>query len=205
MAENVFAAQALLIPEIVSLVGRGDCRALLAHATRFSQYGLRLEAFGPALLLCAKDACDPWPTVNAEAMLRDILDELPRLGQSGQSAKRRWKAMLFGAWLAIGRSGSGRRCRQDEMNALLRRDGATPHSGQCNHGRPTYVSLKLLIFERLSAHMDPDGSGLLTLDDPSVCGDRGARWRSSAILIPADRPLRGLSKTARMTEPISST
>ena len=85
--------------------------------------------------------------VNAEAMLRDILDELADLGSS-QTVQMRIEAVLSRV-ACHGSIRSGRRMQADEMNALLRQMEATPHSGQCNHGRPTYVELKLADIERL--------------------------------------------------------
>ena len=145
MAENGVAAQALLIPEIVQL-SPDDRAALLNAADALAQLGLTIEPFGgdavavretPALL----------GEVNAEAMLRDILDELADLGTS-DAVQSRLEAILSRV-ACHGSIRSGRRMRADEMNALLREMEATPHSGQCNHGRPTYVELQLKDIERL--------------------------------------------------------
>ena len=145
MAENGVAAQALLIPEIVSL-SEGDAALLLAHADALSQYGLTLEPFGPGTI-AVRETPAILGTVNAEAMLRDILDELHDLGQSA-NLQAKVEAILS-RMACHGSIRSGRRMQADEMNALLREMEATPHSGQCNHGRPTYVSLKLSDIERL--------------------------------------------------------
>ena len=85
--------------------------------------------------------------VDAGAMLRDILDELSDLGAS-QTVQARLEAILSRV-ACHGSVRAGRRMRAEEMNALLREMEATPHSGQCNHGRPTYVELKLADIERL--------------------------------------------------------
>jgi len=85
--------------------------------------------------------------INAEAMLKDILDELDDLGES-QSLQARIEAILSRV-ACHGSIRSGRMMRAEEMNALLREMEATPHSGQCNHGRPTYVELKLSDIEKL--------------------------------------------------------
>ncbi len=85
--------------------------------------------------------------VDAAAMLRDIRDELADLGDSS-SVQARIEAVLS-RMACHGSIRSGRRMQADEMNALLREMEATPHSGQCNHGRPTYVELKLADIERL--------------------------------------------------------
>ena len=85
--------------------------------------------------------------VNAEAMLRDVLDEL---ADQGDSARVQSKIEAILSRVAChGSIRSGRRMSGPEMNALLREMETTPHSGQCNHGRPTYVELRLSDIERL--------------------------------------------------------
>ena len=86
-------------------------------------------------------------TVNATKLLRDILDELTD-GDVSFQVQARVEAILSRV-ACHGSIRSGRRMRAEEMNALLREMEATPHSGQCNHGRPTYVELKLKDIERL--------------------------------------------------------
>jgi len=145
MAENGVAAQALLIPEIVS-VSEGDGVRLIELAAELGQLGLSIEPFGPgAIAVRATPAI--LGNVNAEAMLRDILDELDDLGES-QTVQARIEAILSRV-ACHGSIRSGRRMQAEEMNALLREMEATPHSGQCNHGRPTYVELRLADIERL--------------------------------------------------------
>jgi DNA mismatch repair protein MutL len=85
--------------------------------------------------------------VDAQRLVRDIADELADLGDSG-ALEARIDAVLS-RMACHGSVRSGRRMQPDEMNALLREMEATPHSGQCNHGRPTYVELKLADIERL--------------------------------------------------------
>ena len=145
MAENGVAAQALLIPEIVS-VSEDDGVRLIELAAELGRLGLSIEPFGPgAIAVRATPAI--LGTVNAEAMLRDILDELDDLGES-QTVQARIEAILSRV-ACHGSIRSGRRMQAEEMNALLREMEATPHSGQCNHGRPTYVELRLADIERL--------------------------------------------------------
>jgi len=79
--------------------------------------------------------------------LQDVLDEISDLGRS-DTLQTRIEAILS-RMACHGSVRSGRQMRADEMNALLREMEATPHSGQCNHGRPTYVELKLHDIERL--------------------------------------------------------
>ena len=145
MSENGVASQALLIPEIVTL-GDNDAGALLELADDLARLGLVLEPFGPGTIAVQATPAILGP-VNAEAMLRDILDELDELGES-LTLQARIEAILSRV-ACHGSIRSGRQMRAEEMNALLREMEATPHSGQCNHGRPTYVELKLSDIERL--------------------------------------------------------
>ncbi|WP_298934471.1 DNA mismatch repair endonuclease MutL [uncultured Ruegeria sp.] len=144
MAENGVAAQALLIPEIVEL-SDGDSARLVAVAEDLSRLGLTIEPFGGAVAVRETPAI--LGEVNARAMILDILDELADQGES-QTLQARIEAILSRV-ACHGSVRSGRRMRAEEMNALLREMEATPHSGQCNHGRPTYVELKLSDIERL--------------------------------------------------------
>ncbi|MEP1354387.1 MAG: DNA mismatch repair endonuclease MutL [Tateyamaria sp.] len=145
MAENGVAAQALLIPEIVTL-SPGDREALLEIAEGLAQVGLGIEPFG-GNAIAVRETPAILGEVDASAMVHDILDELSDLGSS-QSVQARIEAILSRV-ACHGSVRSGRRMRGEEMNALLREMEATPHSGQCNHGRPTYVELKLADIERL--------------------------------------------------------
>jgi DNA mismatch repair protein MutL len=145
MAENGVPAQALLIPDIVEL-SAGDSALLLEHAEALSQLGLGIEPFGGAAI-AVRETPAVLGEINAEALLRDVLDELSDLGDT-QLVQAKIEAVLS-RMACHGSIRSGRQMRADEMNALLRQMEATPHSGQCNHGRPTYVELKLSDIERL--------------------------------------------------------
>ncbi|MEL6531435.1 MAG: DNA mismatch repair endonuclease MutL [Pseudomonadota bacterium] len=145
MSERGVAAQALLIPEIVSLSAQ-DADRLLVHAEELSRFGLTLEAFGPGAV-AVRETPAILGEINAEALLRDMLDELDEAGET-VSLLARIEAILS-RMACHGSVRSGRRMTADEMNALLRQMEATPHSGQCNHGRPTYVELKLSDIEKL--------------------------------------------------------
>lgn len=144
MAENGVARQALLIPEIITL--GTDADRLLDHAAELERFGLVIEPFGPGTI-AVRETPAILGEINAEAMVRDILDELADLGDS-QTVQARVEAVLSRV-ACHGSIRSGRQMRADEMNALLREMEATPLSGQCNHGRPTYVELKLADIERL--------------------------------------------------------
>ena len=145
MADNGVAAQALLIPEIVDL-SESDAARLLEIAPELASLGLAIEPFGGGAV-AVRETPAILGEVNAAAMIHDILDELTDLGDS-QAVQARIEAILSRV-ACHGSIRSGRRMRAEEMNALLREMEATPHSGQCNHGRPTYVELKLADIERL--------------------------------------------------------
>ncbi|WP_300515565.1 DNA mismatch repair endonuclease MutL [Aliiroseovarius sp.] len=145
MAENGVASQALLIPEIVEL-SAGDTARLLEVADDLAMLGLMIEPFGGSAI-AVRETPAILGEVNAGDMIRDVLDELADLGDS-QTVQARIEAVLSRV-ACHGSVRSGRWMRAEEMNALLREMEATPHSGQCNHGRPTYVELKLADIERL--------------------------------------------------------
>lgn len=144
-AENGAPSQALLIPEIVEL-SPGDAGALLDIAPQLAALGLVVEPFGGGAVV-VRETPAILGTVNASALIRDILDELADQGTS-QGLEARIDAVLS-RMACHGSVRSGRQMRPDEMNALLREMESTPHSGQCNHGRPTYVELSLADIEKL--------------------------------------------------------
>ena len=145
MAERGVSAQALLIPEIIEL-SNGDCALLLELAGEFGRFGLGIESFGNGAI-AVRETPAILGEVNAKALILDLLDEISDWGSS-QLIQERIEAILS-RMACHGSIRSGRRMRAEEMNALLREMEATPHSGQCNHGRPTYVELKLSDIERL--------------------------------------------------------
>ncbi len=145
MAESGVAAQALLIPEIVELSAPEAAR-LLDLAPELARLGLGIEPFG-GTAVAVRETPAVLGSLSAAALLRDILDELADLGDS-QRLGARIDAVLS-RMACHGSVRSGRQMRVEEMNALLREMEATPNSGQCNHGRPTYVELKLADIERL--------------------------------------------------------
>ncbi|MDQ2093932.1 DNA mismatch repair endonuclease MutL [Rhodalgimonas zhirmunskyi] len=145
MAENGVAAQALLIPEIVEL-SENDCARLMELADELERFGLGIEPFGGGAV-AVRETPAILGEVDCKGLLRDILDELDDLGEA-ITVQARIEAILSRV-ACHGSIRSGRRMRGEEMNALLREMEATPHSGQCNHGRPTYVELRLSDIERL--------------------------------------------------------
>ena len=139
------ASQALLIPEIVEL-GDADAGRILSVADDLARLGLVIEPFGGgAVAVRAQPAM--LARLDAGALIRDILDDLADQGTSDR-LRGRIDAVLS-SMACHGSVRSGRRMTADEMNALLREMERTPRSGQCNHGRPTWVKLRLTDIERL--------------------------------------------------------
>jgi DNA mismatch repair protein MutL len=137
--------QALLIPEVVEME-EVEAARVLARGEELAALGLVLESFGPGAILVREVPAILGP-VDAKALIRDLADELAETEGIG-SLKERLDHVS--ATLACHMSvRAGRRLNAEEMNALLREMESTPHSGQCNHGRPTYVELKLADIERL--------------------------------------------------------
>ena len=145
MHESGIRAQALLIPEIVDL-SPTDAARILDAAPELARVGLTVEPFGGNAIAIRETPAILGP-VNGAALIRDILDELADSGDS-QLVQAKVDAILS-RMACHGSVRSGRQMRAEEMNALLREMEATPLSGQCNHGRPTYVELSLHDIERL--------------------------------------------------------
>ena len=138
-------SQALLIPEIIDLPEE-DCDRLMAHAHDLDRFGLAIERFGPGAV-AVRETPAMLGEINAAQLVRDLADEIAEWNTAGGL---RSKLEHVAATMAChGSVRSGRRLRPEEMNALLRQMEATPGSGQCNHGRPTYIELKLSDIERL--------------------------------------------------------
>jgi DNA mismatch repair protein MutL len=137
--------QALLLPEVVDL-DPAEAERVAERAEELAALGLVIEAFGPGAILVRETPALLGET-DAAGLIRDIADDLSENGSALALAER-----LQGVCSTMACHGSvraGRRLTAAEMNALLRDMEATPHSGQCNHGRPTYVELKLADIERL--------------------------------------------------------
>ena len=143
--ETGIKAQALLIPEIIEL-GADDAARLLAFADDLAALGLTIEPFG-GHAVAVRETPAVLGNVSARALVQDVLDELADQGDS-PSLLAKMDAILS-RMACHGSIRSGRQMRAEEMNALLREMEDTPLSGQCNHGRPTYVELKLSDIERL--------------------------------------------------------
>jgi DNA mismatch repair protein MutL len=145
LASKSIASQALLIPEIADLPEE-DCDRLMEHAEALQTLGLHYERFGPGAILI-RETPSMLGEIDAVALVKELADEI---GEWDTSATLHSRLDHVAATMAChGSVRSGRRLRVEEMNALLRQMEATPGSGQCNHGRPTYIKLKLADIERL--------------------------------------------------------
>lgn len=139
------ARQILLIPEIVEL-DESDVERLVARADELAKYGLVLDSFGPGAV-AVRETPSLLGEIDAVSLVRDLAEHMAEW-DDGLPLERR--LMHVAATMAChGSVRSGRRLKGEEMNALLREMEVTPNSGQCNHGRPTYVELKLSDIERL--------------------------------------------------------
>jgi DNA mismatch repair protein MutL len=138
-------AQMLLIPEIVDLPEE-DVGRLVSHAETLQRFGLGIEAFGPGAI-AVRETPSMLGEIDTQQLIRDLADEIAE-----HDTSEGLKAILDHVAATMACHGSvraGRRLKPDEMNALLRQMEATPGSGTCNHGRPTYIELKLTDIERL--------------------------------------------------------
>ena len=145
LAKSGVARQILLIPEIVEL-DEAVVEQLVGRADELLRYGLAVEPFGPGAV-AVRETPALLGTLDAKALLRDLAEHMEEW-EEALSLDRR--LMHVAATMAChGSVRAGRRLKPEEMNALLRDMEATPNSGQCNHGRPTYVELKLSDIERL--------------------------------------------------------
>jgi DNA mismatch repair protein MutL len=145
LATGAVARQALLIPAVVDL-DAAEAERLAAAAPELAELGLVLEPFGPGAVLVRETPAalgDP----DASALVRDVADDLAEHGEALSLRDR--LAHVVATMACHGSVRAGRRLAAPEMNALLREMERTPLSGQCNHGRPTYVELKLGDIERL--------------------------------------------------------
>lgn len=145
LASGTIATQGLLIPAIVSLEA-DDAELLGEKADELAEFGLVLEAFGQGAV-AVREIPALLGDTDIDGLVKDIAAGLREEG-TAHALKDRLEA-IASRMACHGSVRSGRRLTADEMNALLRDMEATPYSGQCNHGRPTYVSLKLSDIERL--------------------------------------------------------
>lgn len=138
--------QMLLIPQVVEL-DPGAADRLIDRSDELAQLGLCLEAFGTGAVVVREVPALLGPRADIAALVTDIADELAEMGS--QYALKDKLEEVCSSMACHGSVRAGRVLTLPEMDALLREMEATPHSGQCNHGRPTYVELKLGDIERL--------------------------------------------------------
>jgi DNA mismatch repair protein MutL len=139
------ARQILLIPEIVEL-DEADAARLVARAEDLARFGLLIESFGPGAI-AVRETPSMLGEVDVQGLLRDLAEHMAEWDDELPLERR---LLHVAATMAChGSVRAGRRLKPEEMNALLREMEDTPNSGQCNHGRPTYVELKLTDIERL--------------------------------------------------------
>ncbi|MCB1458271.1 MAG: DNA mismatch repair protein MutL, partial [Nitratireductor sp.] len=139
------ASQILLIPEIVDLPEE-DVTRLVRHADEFGKLGLAIEQFGPGAV-AVRETPAMLGEIDAAALIRDLADEIAEWDDAGGLRSR--LDAVASTMACHGSVRSGRVLKPEEMNALLRQMETTPNSGQCNHGRPTFIELKLRDIERL--------------------------------------------------------
>jgi DNA mismatch repair protein MutL len=139
------ARQILLIPEIVEM-DEADVERLVARAEELARFGLVLEAFGPGAV-ALRETPSLLGEIDGAGLLRDLAEHLSEWDETLPLERRLMQ--VASSMACHGSVRAGRRLKPEEMNALLREMEATPNSGQCNHGRPTYVELKLADIERL--------------------------------------------------------
>jgi DNA mismatch repair protein MutL len=145
LARNGVQRQILLIPEIVEL-DEATVEQLLDRAVELASFGLAIDSFGPGAV-AVRETPSLLGKADAASLLRDLAEHMAEWDEALPLERR---LMHVAATMAChGSVRAGRRLKPEEMNALLREMEDTPNSGQCNHGRPTYVELKLADIEKL--------------------------------------------------------
>ncbi len=145
LARDGVQRQILLIPEIVEL-DEATVEKLLARREELASFGLAIESFGPGAV-AVRETPSLLGRADAGGLLRDLAEHMAEWDEALPLERR---LMHVAATMAChGSVRAGRRLKPEEMNALLREMEETPNSGQCNHGRPTYVELKLVDIEKL--------------------------------------------------------
>ncbi len=145
LAHGGIVRQPLLIPEVVDL-DPAEVTRMGSRASELAELGLVIEAFGPDAVV-VREVPAMLGKLDVKGLVRDLADEI---AETGNALALKEKLEEVAGTLACHMSvRAGRRLNAEEMNQLLREMEATPHSGQCNHGRPTYVELKLSDIEKL--------------------------------------------------------
>ncbi|RVD47699.1 DNA mismatch repair protein MutL, partial [Mesorhizobium sp. M7A.F.Ca.ET.027.03.2.1] len=138
-------SQMLLLPEIIDLPEE-DAERLALHSETLARFGLGIERFGPGAV-AVRETPSMLGETNVGQLVRDLADEIAD-NDTVDTLKERLDK-IAATMACHGSVRSGRLLKAEEMNALLRQMEATPGSGTCNHGRPTYIELKLADIERL--------------------------------------------------------
>lgn len=143
--DAVARSQALLVPDVVEL-DEVDCDRLEEAAEGFAKFGLVIERFGPSAML-VRAMPHALRKGSPQALLTDLADDIAKHGQALLLEEK--LEHVLATMACHGSVRAGRVLRVEEMNALLREMEATPRSGQCNHGRPTWVKLSMEDVEKL--------------------------------------------------------
>lgn len=146
MQERGVEKQGLLTPEIIQM-DESAAENLIRYAPEFEKLGLEIEAFGPGAVAVQAVPALLGAKANLPRLIMDLADEASEYDHT-QGLEERLNHILS-TMACHGSVRSGRRLNAEEMNALLREMEATPRSGQCNHGRPTYIELSLSDLEKL--------------------------------------------------------
>jgi DNA mismatch repair protein MutL len=145
LAVGGVARQGLLIPEIVEME-EDEAALIVDWSDELAELGLAIEAFGPGAI-AVREVPALLGKVDAASLVKDLIANV--LAGNGATALKDRLEAVCATMACHGSVRAGRRLTPEEMNALLREMEATPLSGQCNHGRPTYVELKRGDIERL--------------------------------------------------------
>lgn len=146
MAEQGVTRQGLLTPEIITLE-ESDLTSVLEQSEALAKLGLEIEPFGPGAIAVRAVPAILGSKIDIAGLVRDIADDLTEHGNAYNLEERINE--ILSTMACHGSVRSGRRLNAEEMNALLRQMEETPNSGQCNHGRPTWIKLKLADIEKL--------------------------------------------------------
>ena len=145
LGEGGVARQTLLLPDVVEM-DESACARLLSRAEQLAELGLVLDSFGPGAVV-VRETPALLGRCDVPGLVRDLAEEIAEWGEALSLNDR--LAHVCATMACHGSVRAGRVLNASEMNSLLRQMEATPHSGQCNHGRPTYVELKLADIEKL--------------------------------------------------------
>ena len=145
VAKTGIEKQGLLAPEIIELDEK-QSSLLLENTAHLSKLGLEIEPFGTGAIAVQSVPAILGEKTNVTALVKDLADNVLETGEAGLNERIN---DILSTMACHGSVRSGRRMNAEEMNALLRQMEATPYSGQCNHGRPTYIELSLKDIEKL--------------------------------------------------------